>query len=135
MILKDTGGKSKGFGFVEFNSNEEASKAMECMMVHCLDKKNCLYKGLSRKKKRQIKILKHGHQIAVSNNPEKLKASKLPVKSLSVTVDEWKLEEILRPYGKVTSAKVMRLSKGSGLVCFLIQKKQREPRIVLLACP
>ncbi|KAE9467862.1 hypothetical protein C3L33_00214, partial [Rhododendron williamsianum] len=120
LIMKDAEGKSKGFGFVNFESYEEAKKAVEALNGSLLGSEK-LFVGRAQKKAEREEFLKREHKLT-NSNIEMPKVSNLYVKYLDASVDEGQLEEHFGAFGKVTSAKVMRhesgISKGFGFVNF-----------------
>ena len=101
-LKKDNNNLSKGFGFINFSSFEEAKKAVE--NAHETD------------------FL--GQRIYVAKAQKKLKyqESNLYIKNLDDQIDDQKLAELFQNYGKIISCKVMKdennFSKGFGFVCF-----------------
>ncbi|KAJ0971373.1 hypothetical protein J5N97_019332 [Dioscorea zingiberensis] len=112
VVMKHDDGKSKGFGFVSFESPEHAKKAMEAMNGSKLGSK-ILYVGPAQKKAEREKILKM--QFAK-------KTETVYVKNLDDAVDDKKLLEHFVGCGKVLSARVLRdpngESRGFGFVRF-----------------
>ncbi|KAI3455510.1 hypothetical protein Pfo_012173 [Paulownia fortunei] len=119
VIMKDEKGKSKGFGFVNFDSHEVAKKAMEVLNGKLIGSKN-LFVGRAEKKAERMKHFRQINGYNCTNHRKESKASNLYVKNLEASVDDRKLEELFSGYGKVISAKVMRngdgVSKGFGFV-------------------
>ncbi|XP_068303087.1 polyadenylate-binding protein 6-like [Pyrus communis] len=119
-IMKDEKGKSKGFGFANFESPEEAKKAVEGMNGALLGSKH-LFVGRAQKKAEREKFLKCKEEM-LNSEIKKLKSMNLYVKNLAESVDDIKLGEHCSAFGKILSAKVMRdgngMSRGFGFVCF-----------------
>ncbi|KAM7480507.1 hypothetical protein LguiA_028720 [Lonicera macranthoides] len=130
-------GKSKGFGFVQFASEDSAISALNALhgtvlagkTLKAIDALNGaltgskkLFVGKAQKKAERAELLKHTHEEMMLNRSttENLKALNLYVKNLHVSIDDIKLEEIFSAFGRVTSVKVMRhnngTSKGFGFV-------------------
>ncbi|KAL2516303.1 Polyadenylate-binding protein 6 [Forsythia ovata] len=118
VIMKNEKGKSKGFGFVNFDTCEEAMNAMVALNGALIGSKN-LFVGRAQKKADRVKLLRqiHGH-----SQYQELKTSKLYVDNLEVSVDDRLLEETFSSHGKVASANVIRgndgVSRGCGFVRF-----------------
>ncbi|KFV53871.1 Embryonic polyadenylate-binding protein, partial [Gavia stellata] len=105
-VMMDNTGRSKGFGFVNFEKHEEAQKARGSSLPVC-----CLSPKLLKRKFEQIK------QERVS----RYQGVNLYVKNLDDGIDDERLRKEFSPYGTITSAKVMTEgghSKGFGFVCF-----------------
>ncbi|KZV58818.1 polyadenylate-binding protein 6-like [Dorcoceras hygrometricum] len=123
VVMKDEKGRSKGFGFVNFCSHEDAKKAMEALNGELFGSKN-LFVGRAQKKDERAETLrqKYGEKCTISNRGLS-KNSKLYVKNLDVSVDGKKLKEIFCAHGRVISAKLIRngdgTSKGFGFVHYL----------------
>ncbi|MBA0812269.1 hypothetical protein Gohar_026251 [Gossypium harknessii] len=121
VIMKDGNGMSRGFGFVNFQSPDDAKKALEAMNGLQLGSKN-LFVGRAQKKAERTKLLKNKYKDVFNCRFEKLKASNLYVKNLNDSIDDKRLQEVFGQFGRITSARVMRLengrSKGFGFVCF-----------------
>nr|CAN65531.1 hypothetical protein VITISV_039630 [Vitis vinifera] len=128
VIMKDGNGKSRGFGFVNFESPDEAKKAVEALNGAMLGSKK-LFVGRAQKKAERQELLKHEKEM-VNCNIGKEKASNLYVKNLDASVDDDKLQEHFSSCGQITSAKVMRhdsgLSKGFGFVCFSTSEEAQK---------
>ncbi|XP_008228397.1 PREDICTED: polyadenylate-binding protein 4-like [Prunus mume] len=119
-IMKDANGKSRGFGFVNFESQEEAKKAIEAMNGALLGTRH-LFVGRAQKRAEREKLLNCKNEML--NSPiEKLRSSNLYIKNLAEYVDDKKLEKHFSAFGKIESVKVMCYdngrSKGFGFVCF-----------------
>ncbi|XP_030525297.2 polyadenylate-binding protein 6-like isoform X2 [Rhodamnia argentea] len=120
VIMKDIDGKSRGFGFVNFESPQAAKKAVEALNGIIMGSK-ILFVGRAQKKAEREQLLKDAHQVVCSGWIQK-NACNLYVKNLDLSIDNSKLQECFSSFGTITSAKVMRedngLSKGFGFVCF-----------------
>ncbi|XP_073317035.1 polyadenylate-binding protein 6-like [Primulina huaijiensis] len=122
VVMKDEKGKSKGFGFVNFGSHEEAKKAMEALNGELFGSKN-LFVGRAQKKDERAEMLRqiYGEKYTISHM-EFSKNSNLFIKNLDVSVDDKKLKQIFCTHGRVISAKVIRhgdgTSKGFGFVLY-----------------
>uniref|UniRef100_A0A5B7BD69 Polyadenylate-binding protein n=1 Tax=Davidia involucrata TaxID=16924 RepID=A0A5B7BD69_DAVIN len=129
MIMKDAEGKSRGFGFVDFESHEEAKKAVQALNGALLGLEK-LFVGKAQKKAEREELLKREYKEMLNRFSEKSKASNLYVKNLDVSVDDRKLQEHFSAFGKVTSAKVMchdnGISKGFGFVSFSTPEEAKK---------
>ena len=121
VVMKDGDGKSKGFGFVNFEDADDATKAVEALNGKTFDDKEW-YVGRAQKKSERETELKVRYEQSVREAADKFQSSNLYVKNLDDSISDEKLKELFTPYGTVTSCKVMRdpngISRGSGFVAF-----------------
>ncbi|KAJ3205057.1 hypothetical protein HK099_000928 [Clydaea vesicula] len=122
VLTVDESGKSKGFGFVNFEDHEAAAKAVESMDGKELNGK-ILYVGRAQKKNEREDELKKQYEKIREEKMNKYQGVNLYVKNLDDSVDDEKLRQEFSAFGVITSAKVMRdekndISKGFGFVCF-----------------
>uniref|UniRef100_A0A8D2QPJ0 RRM domain-containing protein n=1 Tax=Zosterops lateralis melanops TaxID=1220523 RepID=A0A8D2QPJ0_ZOSLA len=107
-VMMDSSGRSKGFGFVNFEKHEEAQKARGEQVSAC--------GGAAlgwRVKGRAVAMAGFFSTCVQGVN--------LYVKNLDDGIDDERLRKEFSPYGTITSAKVMTeggRSKGFGFVCF-----------------
>jgi polyadenylate-binding protein len=121
MIQVDEEGKSKGFGFVNYEHHEEAQKAVDNLhdTEHYGRK---LFVSRAQKKAEREEELRRSYEQAKMEKLSKYQGVNLYIKNLEDDVDDEKLRGEFEPFGTVTSCKVMRdeknTSKGFGFVCF-----------------
>jgi len=111
----------KGFGFVNFETHEDAKKAVDEMNEKELDGKQ-LYVGKAQKKAERERELKDMFLKIQRERMSKYQGVNLYVKNLEENIDDEKLRQQFTASGTITSAKVMRddkgNSKGFGFVCY-----------------
>lgn len=122
VLQEGPDGKHKGFGFVNFETHDEAGKAVEeGSKIKVDDEKTLFVDRFQKKAERQAVLSKKFDEIRREKN-EKYKNLNLYVKNLDDDVDDAKLRELFESYGTITSAKVMSdekgASRGFGFVCF-----------------
>ncbi|KAJ4889268.1 Polyadenylate-binding protein 2 [Raphanus sativus] len=121
VVMKDGDGKSKGFGFVNFDNADDAAKAVEALNGKTFDDKEW-YVGRAQKKNERETELKVRYEQSLREAADKFQSCNLYVKNLDDSVSDEKLKELFTSYGTVTSCKVMRdpngISRGSGFVAF-----------------
>ncbi|KAM7265177.1 hypothetical protein ACFE04_002860 [Oxalis oulophora] len=121
VVMRDADGKSKGFGFVNFESPDDAFRAVEELNGKIIDDKEW-YVGKAQKKSEREAELKNQFEQSMKEAADKFQGANLYVKNLDDTISDEKLKELFSPYGAITSCKVMRdptgISKGSGFVAF-----------------
>ncbi|KAG9339706.1 hypothetical protein JZ751_023352, partial [Albula glossodonta] len=131
-VMMDERGRSRGFGFVNYENHEDAQKAVEGMNGKELNGR-IIYVGRAQKRlerqgelKRKFEQIKqeriHRYQVlSFFENCLKCPGVNLYVKNLDDGIDDERLRREFAPYGTITSAKVMTdggHSKGFGFVCF-----------------
>merc|ERR1712018_448516 len=119
-VMKSDDGKSKGFGFVSFESPEEAMNACEELNGQDLDGKT-VFVGCAQKKAERQAELKKKFEALKMERLNRYQGVNLYVKNLDDTIDDDELRQEFAPFGTITSAKVMHeegRSKGFGFVCF-----------------
>ncbi|PIS57725.1 polyadenylate-binding protein, cytoplasmic and nuclear [Candidozyma auris] len=118
---KDAEGKSKGFGFVNFESHDSAVKAVEELNDKEVNGQK-IYVGRAQKKRERLEELKKQYESTRLEKLSKYQGVNLFVKNLDDSITSEQLEEEFKPFGTITSAKVMvddaGKSKGFGFVCF-----------------
>lgn len=118
---KDDEGKSKGFGFVNFEEHDSAVKAVEELNNKEINGQK-IYVGRAQKKRERIEELKKQYENNRLEQLSKYQGVNLFVKNLDESVTSETLEDEFKPFGTITSAKVMvdeaGKSKGFGFVCF-----------------
>ncbi|ODV96683.1 hypothetical protein PACTADRAFT_48507 [Pachysolen tannophilus NRRL Y-2460] len=120
-IEYDSDGKSRGFGFVNFENHEDAQRAVEELNDKEVNGKK-IYVGRAQKKRERLEELKKQYEAARLEKLSKYQGVNLFVKNLDDTIDDEKLQAEFEPFGTITSVKVMTddqaKSKGFGFVCF-----------------
>uniref|UniRef100_A0A8C9VCE0 Polyadenylate-binding protein n=1 Tax=Scleropages formosus TaxID=113540 RepID=A0A8C9VCE0_SCLFO len=119
-VMMDEQGRSRGFGFVNFEKHEDAQKAVEEMNGKELNGRT-MYVGRAQKKLERQGELKRKFEQIKQERLHRYQGVNLYVKNLDDGIDDEKLRKEFAPYGTITSAKVMMdggHSKGFGFVCF-----------------
>lgn len=121
VLQFDEEGKSKGFGFVNFERHEDAQKAVDGLHdTEVGDRK--LFVARAQKKQEREEELRKQYEQAKMEKMSKYQGVNLYIKNLEDDVDDEKLRGEFEPFGTITSCKVMRdekgTSKGFGFVCF-----------------
>jgi len=122
VIMKDDNGKSRGFGFVSFETHEASKKAVDAL--NSSEVKNCkLYVARAQKKnERQAELREKYEKLKMERLNRYQQGVNLYVKNLDDVIDDARLHEEFSVYGNITSAKVMvdekTNTKGFGFVCF-----------------
>ncbi|XP_045481425.1 polyadenylate-binding protein 1 [Harmonia axyridis] len=120
-IMSKDDGKSKGFGFVAFETPEAAEAAVESLNGKELVEGKLLYVGRAQKKAERQQELKRKFEALKLERLNRYQGVNLYVKNLDDTIDDERLRKEFSPFGTITSAKVMMeegRSKGFGFVCF-----------------
>jgi polyadenylate-binding protein len=122
VLQKGPDGKHKGFGFVNYESHEEASHAVDDgSKIHVGDDRTLFVDRFQKKAERSALLAKKFDDIRREKS-EKYRNLNLYVKNLDDDVEDSKLRDLFTPFGEITSAVVMRdekgNSKGFGFVCF-----------------
>ncbi|KAF8636487.1 hypothetical protein AX17_003302 [Amanita inopinata Kibby_2008] len=121
LVAVDDEGKSKGFGFVNFETHDEAQKAVDFLHDIELHGKK-LFVARAQKKAEREDELRRSYEQAKMEKLSKYQGVNLYIKNLEDDVDDDKLRNEFEPFGTITSCKVMRddkgKSKGFGFVCF-----------------
>ncbi|RCH79135.1 Protein phosphatase PP2A regulatory subunit B, partial [Rhizopus azygosporus] len=121
LIQVDEEGKSKGFGFVNFEKHEDAQKAVDALNETEHNGKT-LYVARAQKKNEREEELRRQYEQAKLEKLAKYQGVNLYIKNLDDDIDDERLRQEFSVYGVITSAKVMcdekGTSKGFGFVCF-----------------
>jgi len=120
----DENGKSRCFGFCNYENPEDASRAVEVLNgLEIGDKK--LYVVRAQKRDERQKELRERFEQLKIERQKKYAGVNLYVKNLHDDIDDERLEAEFAHFGSITSARVMRdstgKSKGFGFVCFSAQ--------------
>jgi polyadenylate-binding protein len=119
-VMKADDNKSKGFGFVSFESPEEAMAAVDELNGSDLDGKT-VFVGRAQKKAERQAELKKKFEALKMERLNRYQGVNLYVKNLDDTIDDERLRQEFTPFGTIIFAKVMfeeGRSKGFGFVCF-----------------
>jgi len=121
IVMVDNEGKSKGFGFVAFDSHEAADKAVEEMDGHEIEGNKITVCRAQKKAERSME-LKRKFEAQKIERISRYQGVNLYIKNLEDGIDDERLRTEFSQYGTITSAKVMKddksNSKGFGFVCF-----------------
>eukprot|EP01091_Cochliopodium_minus_P013622 TRINITY_DN442_c0_g1_i3.p1 TRINITY_DN442_c0_g1~~TRINITY_DN442_c0_g1_i3.p1 ORF type:complete len:557 (-),score=200.65 TRINITY_DN442_c0_g1_i3:89-1759(-) len=117
VIMYDNNNVTKGFGFINYSSSEEAQRSVEkAHDTEFLGQK--IYVAKAQKRSERLNELRKQFE----QRKLKFQESNLYVKNLDDQIDDNKFFELFSKYGKIISAKVMKdenhYSKGFGFVCF-----------------
>ncbi|KAL6133509.1 hypothetical protein ACLB2K_065744 [Fragaria x ananassa] len=120
-IARDENGNSRGFGFVNFESPDDAKRALESLNGTQLGSK-VLYVARAQKKAEREQLLRRQFEEKRKEQVLKFKGSNVYVKNIDDDVTEEELLDHFSQCGTITSAKIMKdekgISKGFGFVCF-----------------
>ncbi|CAL5377402.1 unnamed protein product [Camellia sinensis] len=103
-VATDPAGQSKGYGFVQYDSEEAAQKAIEKLNGMLLNDKQVYVGPFLRKQEREMAL-------------DKVKFTNVFVKNLSESTTEEDLKKIFGDFGAITSAVLMRDADGNSK-CF-----------------
>ncbi|KAI5563844.1 hypothetical protein POPTR_014G025400v4 [Populus trichocarpa] len=121
VVMRDADGKSKCFGFVNFESADDAAKAVEALNGKKIDGEEW-YVGKAQKKSERELELKGRFEQSMKETVDKFQGLNLYIKNLDDSINDEKLKELFSDFGAITSCKVMRdpsgISRGSGFVAF-----------------
>jgi len=127
VIMKDNEGKSKGFGFVNFEKHEDAAKGVEELNDYEWEGKTNaegkkLFVSRAQKKAERHAELRMKFTKLRNDFAAQYQGVNLYIKNLDDEFgDEW-LKKEFSPFGTITSARAMRDDKGNhkgfGFVCF-----------------
>eukprot|EP01138_Halocafeteria_seosinensis_P009584 gb/GECG01009794.1/.p1 GENE.gb/GECG01009794.1/~~gb/GECG01009794.1/.p1 ORF type:complete len:743 (+),score=129.45 gb/GECG01009794.1/:1-2229(+) len=149
-IPKDKDGNSQGFGFVNFETNDAAAKAVEELHGKPMDLKKTttqkrkndkgeveevketvefqkpLYCGKAQTKEQRQRALKQKFEQQRLDRMNKLQGLNLYIRNLDESVTEDELREQFKQYGPISSVRVDRDQNGRsklyGYVCFTNQE-------------
>ncbi|CAD7671188.1 unnamed protein product [Nyctereutes procyonoides] len=119
-VMTDASGRSRGFGFVSFESHEAARRAVEALNGRQLDGRP-LFVGRAQPKAERRAELRRAFEQRRQDGLRGAPGAELYVKNLDDAVDEDGLRREFARFGAVCRVKVMReegRSKGFGLICF-----------------
>ncbi|KAG0461604.1 hypothetical protein HPP92_021901 [Vanilla planifolia] len=120
-VMREGDGKSKCFGFVNFESPDDAAKAVQDLNGKNFDDKDW-YVGRAQKKAEREQELKHRFEQSLKETADKYQGVNLYLKNLDDSIGDERLKELFSMFGTITSCKVMRdangISRGSGFVAF-----------------
>ena len=121
LLALDEEGKSKGFGFVNFEYHDQAQKAVEAL-PDTEHRGRKLFVTRAQKKAEREDELRRSYEQAKMEKLSKYQGVNLYIKNLDDDFEDEKLRNEFEPFGTITSCKVMRdekgKSKGFGFVCF-----------------
>lgn len=119
-VMRDQDGKSKCFGFVNFDNPDDAAKAVEALNGKKFDDKEW-YVGKAQKKSERENELKLRFEQSMKEAADKYQGANLYVKNLDDSIVDDKLKELFSPFGTITSCKVCRVldCKSSGVIIIL----------------
>nr|CAA81127.1 poly(A)-mRNA binding protein [Anemia phyllitidis] len=121
VVMRDADGKSKCFGFVNFENVDDAANAVENLNGKLINEKEW-YVGRAQKKSEREAELKAKFEQVRKEKEEKFQGVNLYLKNIDDSIDDEKLRELFAVFGTVTSCKVMKSpqgqSMGSGFVTF-----------------
>ncbi|KAL2504257.1 Polyadenylate-binding protein 8 [Abeliophyllum distichum] len=121
VVMRDSDGKSKCFGFVNFENADDAAQAVEALNGQKFGDEEW-YVGKAQKKYEREQELKSRFEKNTKETVDKYQGVNLYVKNLDDSIDDDKLKELFSEFGTIMSCKVMRdpsgVSRGSGFVAF-----------------
>ncbi|XP_010527159.1 PREDICTED: polyadenylate-binding protein 4-like, partial [Tarenaya hassleriana] len=121
VVMRDGDGKSRCFGFVNFENPDDAAQSVEALKGKKFGDKEWFVGKAQKKSERELELRGRFEQ-GVRETANNVEGLNLYVKNLDDTITDEKLRELFSGFGIITSCKVMRdpngTSKGSGFVAF-----------------
>eukprot|EP00193_Tetraselmis_chui_P013608 CAMPEP_0177791148 /NCGR_PEP_ID=MMETSP0491_2-20121128/23769_1 /TAXON_ID=63592 /ORGANISM="Tetraselmis chuii, Strain PLY429" /LENGTH=647 /DNA_ID=CAMNT_0019313341 /DNA_START=109 /DNA_END=2052 /DNA_ORIENTATION=- len=119
-IMRDADGKSKGFGFVNFEDPEAARESVEKLNGHEHAGKAWVVNKAQKKSEREAELRQQREQNQAKY--DKFAGCNLYIKNLDDSVGDDEFRSMFQEHGSITSSKVMKdesgASKGWGFVAF-----------------
>lgn len=106
VVMKDVNGKSRCFGFVNFESPDSAAAAVERLNGTTTNDEKVLFVGKAQRKAERNAELKAKYEQEKIKRYEKLQHANLYLKNLADNINDGKLKELFSEYGTITSCKV-----------------------------
>ena len=106
VVMRDANGKSRCFGFVNFQSPDDAAVAVEKLNGSSTSDDKVLYVGRAQRKAEREAELKAKFQQERISRYEKLQGANLYLKNLDDNINDDKLKELFSEFGTITSCKV-----------------------------
>ncbi|CAM0903911.1 unnamed protein product [Alopecurus aequalis] len=129
VVMIGMDGKSRCFGFINFESQDAAARAVEELNGKKINDKEW-YVGRAQKKSEREMDLKRSFQQSMKDAADKYQGQNLYLKNLDDGITDDQLRELFSKYGKITSCKIMRdqngVSKGSGFVSFSTREEASQ---------
>jgi polyadenylate-binding protein len=121
MLATDADGKSKGFGFVNFEIADDALNAVDALNGNEIEGQTLFVSRAQKKAERQKELTLQFERMKLDRHKQ-FAGANLYIKNLADTIDDEALKEKFSPFGEITSARIMRdengRSRGFGFVCF-----------------
>ncbi|PWN22216.1 polyadenylate binding protein [Microstroma glucosiphilum] len=121
VLSTDDEGKSRGFGFVNFEDHEQAQKAVDDLHDTEFHGQK-LFVARAQKKNERDAELRQSFEAAKNEKLSKFQGVNLYLKNIPEEFDDERLREEFAPFGAITSCKIMRttsgVSRGFGFVCY-----------------
>jgi len=108
VVMRDADGKSKCFGFVNFENPDDAAKAVEGLNGKKFDEKEW-YVGKAQKKSERELELKGRFEQSIKEAADKFQGVNLYLKNLDDTISDEALKEMFSEFGTITSYKVCKV--------------------------
>ncbi|KAE9617470.1 hypothetical protein Lal_00034649 [Lupinus albus] len=122
VVMNDVNGKSRCFGFVNFQTPDSAAAAVDKLNGTTTNGDKVLFVGRAQSKAEREADLKAKFEQERLGRYDKLQGANLYLKNLDDSVTDDNLTELFSEYGTITSSKVMvdslGQSRGSGFVAF-----------------
>lgn len=119
VVMRDADGKSRCFGFVNFENADDAARAVDALNGKLVDDKEW-YVGKAQKKSEREVELKHRFEQTMKEAADKYQGANLYIKNLDDSIGDDKLKELFAPFGTITSCKVVIILKCNSLYCLLV---------------
>lgn len=106
VLMRDTNGNSRGFGFVNFQNPDDAASAVENLNGTTFNDEKVWYVGKAQRKAEREAELKAKYEQEGNGRLEKVQGTNLYLKNIDDSIDDEILRDLFSEFGTVTSCKV-----------------------------
>lgn len=110
IVMRDAAGKSRCFGFVNFEKPDAAAAAIDKLNGTTFSGDKVLFVGRAQRKSEREAELRAKFEQERLSRFEKLQGANLYLKNLDDTITDEKLKELFSEFGTITSCKVYLIS-------------------------